>query len=101
MCSWAESISLPPQHVSADMSASLPYYSSLCSIHYRPWPYDQGWRRNFLEVFGRQRQYWLLPLHPAADAEAMRRAYLEWTLPWPIDSGQLDDHAGLEMSQSY
>ncbi|RMZ52914.1 hypothetical protein APUTEX25_001033 [Auxenochlorella protothecoides] len=67
----------------------------------KPWPYDQGWRRNFLEVFGRQRQYWLLPLHPAADAEAMRRAYLEWTLPWPIDSGQLDDHAGLEMSQSY
>ena len=29
----------------------------------RPWPYDAGTHRNFAEVFGRDRRYWLLPMH--------------------------------------
>lgn len=29
----------------------------------RPWPYDNGARQNLQEVFGRDRRFWVLPMH--------------------------------------
>lgn len=34
-------------------------------------------------MFGRDRRLWLLPMHTPADREAMRSAFLDWSLPWP------------------
>lgn len=36
-----------------------------------PWPYNKGFRRNFEEVFGRNKLRWFLPLHSKEDKRAM------------------------------
>ncbi|EFN57662.1 hypothetical protein CHLNCDRAFT_142811 [Chlorella variabilis] len=36
-----------------------------------PWPYDHGTLQNFQEVFGRDRRYWLLPMHTPNYARSM------------------------------
>lgn len=37
----------------------------------KPWPYDHGAQLNFQEVFGRDRRYWLLPMHTPHFAHAL------------------------------
>lgn len=54
---------------------------SACS----PWPYDRGALRNLEEVFGRDRRYWLLPLH----APAWRRVLLQDALATPPPPDEL------------
>jgi hypothetical protein len=54
-----------------------------------PWRYDYGKQKNFAEVFGADRLYWLLPMHTSAhlgelDAAAGIGSYMEtgpFTLP--------------------
>jgi hypothetical protein len=42
----------------------------------QPWPYDRGWKKNFIDVFGRKKKLWLLPIIP----EEHRRRLLAETL---------------------
>lgn len=78
-----KALSCPQHHCSARHRATLDPGTKSAHAPRRPWPYDQGTRKNFEEVFGWQKRYWLLPLRPDAERAALRRAYLDWTLPCP------------------
>lgn len=51
----------------------------------KPWPYDAGTHRNFAEVFGRDRRYWLLPMH----TQQVYRSMLEDALRTPPPPDEL------------
>lgn len=52
----------------------------------KPWPYDKGSaRQNYLEVFGRERRYWLLPMH----TPSFRRSMLDEALATPPPPDEL------------
>jgi hypothetical protein len=53
-----------------------------------PWPYDQGYTNNFIDVFGRKKKFWFLPIVP----EEHRRRLLAETLDVvavPLPSGSI------------
>lgn len=62
----------------------------------QPWPYDQGFKNNFIDVFGRKKKLWLLPIV----SEEHRRRLLAETLdvvavPLPSVSTWQGDNADL------
>eukprot|EP00894_Picocystis_sp_ML_P004894 jgi/Pico_ML_1/55411/g1099.t1 len=42
-----------------------------------PWRYDKGKKKNFQEVFGRKKRYWMLPLYDREDKEKLVGYMLE------------------------
>lgn len=51
----------------------------------RPWPYDNGARQNLQEVFGRDRRFWVLPMH----TPSFQRSLLEDALRVPPPPDEL------------
>lgn len=55
---------LPARLPGAALPAWCPDMPACChAATISPWPYDHGTLQNFQEVFGRDRRYWLLPMH--------------------------------------
>jgi len=52
-----------------------------------PWPYDRGARRNLVEVFGRRRWAWALPVSSPEELRALAEPYLDFRLPLPGGAG--------------